>query len=47
MAAALAMLARDRNVDEKLMLPPAESYEELRAKFLWRVTASYNIGVDV
>ncbi len=29
------------------MLPPAESYEELRAGFRWAVPARYNIGVDV
>jgi acetyl-CoA synthetase len=29
------------------MLPPAESYQELCAKFRWRVPARYNIGVDV
>ena len=29
------------------MLPKAASYEELRAKFRWRVPARYNIGVDV
>ncbi|MEE9210256.1 MAG: acyl-CoA synthetase [Kiloniellales bacterium] len=28
------------------MLPSAESYEELRARFRWRVPARYNIGVD-
>jgi len=29
------------------MLPSAESYEELRARFRWAVPARYNIGVDV
>ena len=29
------------------MLTPAESYEELRARFRWAVPARYNIGVDV
>jgi len=29
------------------MLPAAESYEELRARFRWAVPARYNIGVDV
>ncbi len=29
------------------MLPAAESYQELRARFRWRVPARYNIGVDV
>ena len=29
------------------MLPSAESYEELCAKFRWRVPVRYNIGVDV
>ncbi len=29
------------------MLPSAESYEELRDRFRWRVPARYNIGVDV
>ncbi len=29
------------------MLPAAESYEELCAKFRWRIPARYNIGVDV
>ena len=28
------------------MLPTAESYEELRARFRWQVPARYNIGVD-
>ena len=28
------------------MLPPAESYQELRARFRWAVPARYNIGVD-
>ncbi len=27
------------------MLPNAESYEELRDRFRWRVPARYNIGV--
>ncbi len=29
------------------MLPSADSYEELRDRFRWRVPARYNIGVDV
>ena len=29
------------------MLPSAESYQELRARFRWAVPARYNIGVDV
>jgi acetyl-CoA synthetase len=29
------------------MLPSAESYDELRARFRWAVPAHYNIGVDV
>ncbi len=29
------------------MLPSADSYEDLRARFRWQVPARYNIGVDV
>ncbi len=29
------------------MLEPADSYEEVRRKFRWRIPARYNIGVDV
>ena len=29
------------------MLPRADSYDELRTKFRWRVPARYNIGADV
>ncbi len=29
------------------MLPAGKSYEELRARFRWRVPARYNIGVDI
>jgi acetyl-CoA synthetase len=30
-----------------MMLPAAETYDELRARFEWRIPKRYNIGVDV